>query len=627
MVVAAVVLSLWVHRAQAGPPVDLNDSGLHLSTSRWVADRVGAGHNPFDGWYPYLGLGFPQTHQYQSLPHVLTGILGLAVGVEHAYHWSLYLLLAGWPLAVYGGGRLLGIGAWAAAAAAALAPWLVSEPGYGFEAGSYTWQGLGIWPQLWAAWLLPIAIGLAWRALQRTGSPLLAGVALAACALCHLLTGWLAFAIVAVLALVHRDARRLALVLAAAAAASAWFVVPLLLDGEGAEYAGYERGTFWYDSFGARQVGRWLLSGELLDAGRLPVITVLAGVGLAVCVLRARTSDASRAVVALTALSLVLFAGRPTLGPIADLLPFGEDLFFPRFIVGVQLGGLLLAGIGAHRLAQLLPPPAVVVAGLLVVAPAVLDGLDREDRGRGFMAVQRAADADERDGVLALLASVPAGSGRVFAGALLGWGATYRIGYVPMYAQLLDRDVDAIGYQLRVASLATAAEARFDETDRAQLRTFGVRWMLLPDDREPAVPATAVGERGRHRLWRIAGPVDPVPEDGRLVLDVDVARPTTVGVAASWHPRWRATVDGEPVPVARTNAGTMAVNVDRGQHEVELRYVPFPHTWVLVVLGALGLAGLATAPARARRPGRSRRRPRRPPSPAPPRSAPSPASS
>src|SRR4051794_16469377 len=197
MVLVTVVFSLWLFRAQAHPPVDLNDSTAHLSTTEWAADRIADGHNPFDGWVPYLGLGFPQTHQYQSVPHVLTAVVGTAIGVERAYHWSLLLLLAGWPLAVYAGARLLGLDRWPAACAAVLAPWLSSAPGYGFEAASYTWQGLGIWPQLWAAWLAPVAIGLSHRALRGERSPLLAGVVVAACALCHLPTGWLVLAVVA----------------------------------------------------------------------------------------------------------------------------------------------------------------------------------------------------------------------------------------------------------------------------------------------------------------------------------------------------------------------------------------------------------------------------------------------
>ena len=74
-----------------------------------------------------------------------------------------YLLLALWPVAVYWGARLLGWDRWASVAAAAVAPLVVSAPGYGYEHESYTWQGRGVYSQLWAMWLLPVSLGLTWR--------------------------------------------------------------------------------------------------------------------------------------------------------------------------------------------------------------------------------------------------------------------------------------------------------------------------------------------------------------------------------------------------------------------------------------------------------------------------------
>jgi hypothetical protein len=660
-----------VFRAQASPPTDLNDSGLHLAMTKWASARLGDGHNPFDGWFPYLGLGFPQTHHYQSLPHVLTGAVGIVLGVTRAYHWSLYLLLAGWPVAIYAGARMVGMRQWAAAGAAVLAPWLVSEPGYGYEAGSYTWQGLGIWPQLWAAWLLPIAIGLAWRAVRGKTHPAWAGVALAACALCHFITGWLALAIVVLLPLLEgrellRRFGRLGVLLASSAAAVAWFVVPLFLDRAGADYTGYQRGSFWYDSFGARKVLQWMVSGELLDAGRLPIVTLLAAIGLGLTVHRARTHAGSRVVLLVTLLSLVLFFGRPTLGPIADLLPYGRDLFFPRLIIGVQLGGLLLAGVAVdwlgHRLLGLFrwlgPEPlavmSLVVTGLVVLAPVLRDGVRDEDRGRDFISDQHRADALDRRAMVDLLTAVRGEPGRVYAGTSSGWGSDYGVGYVPAHALLLEQEVDGIGYLLRVSSPPTESEARFDDTDPVQLRMFGIRWMLLPSDRRPPEGATLVAERGDNCLWLLDGPdgdsgyaqvvdgVGPIiaddgeslaavvaeslrsgaltadsrplirwrgrsaspttvtglegspgsvgvpivdPANGRFTFQVHARRNAYVALAASWHPRWQATIDGVGVDVAMIAPGVVATRVGPGTHAVTFRYVPFPYTWVLVLLG------------------------------------------
>lgn len=680
VVLVSVGFSLWLFRGQANPPVDLNDSGLHLSMTDWASRRLGSGHNPFDGWFPSLGLGFPQTHHYQSLPHVVTAAAGIGVGVREAYHWSLYLLLAGWPLAVYGGARLLGLGRWPAACAAILAPWLASAPGYGYEAGSYTWQGLGIWPQLWAAWLLPIAIGLGYRAVFSRLNPIWAGLAIGACTLCHFLTGWLALAIVALLPLLRwrdiaRQLGRLGLVLAAAAAAVAWFVVPMFLDRSGADYTGYERGTFWYDSFGAIRVGRWLVTGSLFDEGRLPVVTVLAAVGLVVAVLQARVHVGSRVVLLLTGLSLVLFFGRPTLGIALDALPYGKDLFYPRFIMGVHLGGLLLAGIGASWLGarllaslELLGPPllaagVVAVAGLLVLAPVVRDGVHTEDSGRAFMSDQRDADAAGRQDLLDLVASVRGEPGRVFAGTSLDWGASYKVGYVPVYAELLDQGVDSVGFLLRVSSVATSSEALFDETDPISMAAFGVRWLLLPADRTPKVPATLVGSRGSHQLWLVtgspgyaevvdgSGPIEadadtlddvvrlafqsgelgagrrplikwhgrsgdptavtgrsdlpgqvkiPVvdPANGRFTFQVVAKRDAYIVLAASWHPRWQAIVDGKHTKVVMAAPGVAATRVAAGTHAVTFEYVPYPYTWAYVLFGLVALVLVGLVPRR-----------------------------
>ena len=149
--------------------MNLNDSSFHLQMVRWADGQIDEGRVPLDGWYPYLSLGSSQFHHYQSLPHTLTAYAARATGAgdQTTYLWILYLLLALWPISVYLGARLLGWGRWTAAGAAAVSPLIVSASGYGYEHGSYTWQGYGVYSQLWAMWLLPIAWGLTWRAVTR----------------------------------------------------------------------------------------------------------------------------------------------------------------------------------------------------------------------------------------------------------------------------------------------------------------------------------------------------------------------------------------------------------------------------------------------------------------------------
>jgi hypothetical protein len=95
--------------------------------------------------------------------------------------------------------------------------------------------------------------------------------------------------------------------------------------------------------------------------------------------------------------------------------------------------------------------------------------------------------------------------GRVYAGLRSNWGNSYTVGYVPMYAWLADHDVDQVGFSFRtINSLSTDIEARFDESNLAQYEMLGIRYLLLPADHSPPVPATFITGAGGSRLYRVA---------------------------------------------------------------------------------------------------------------------------
>ncbi len=379
VVVGIVVLfNLVVLRAEARPVQNLNDASVHRSMIAWASDRIEEGHLPLDGWYPDLALGSSRFHHYQSLPHVLTGVLALAIGSERALSWTMYLGMALWPIAVYAGGRLLGWDRWVCAIAAAASPLIVSEPTLGYEWGSYAWRGYGTWTQLWGMWLLPFAWGLSWRAIAKGRSYWLAALVLALTVACHLLTGYLALLSLGVFALVKwgellRRIGRAALIGIGSLFVAAWVVVPLLADRLWTVNDEYSRGKIYYDSFGAKRILTWFASGELFDRGRPPMITILVAVGLLVALWRYRRDERARVLLFLFLVSLVLFFGRPTLGPALRLLPGSGDLFLRRFVFGVHLAGLYLAGFGRGH-----ARPARVGAAPTVPTPA---RATRGDRG------------------------------------------------------------------------------------------------------------------------------------------------------------------------------------------------------------------------------------------------------
>jgi Bacterial membrane protein YfhO len=535
LVGAAVVWNLVSLRAETLPVAYLDDSSVHEQMVRFATELLRAGKLPLTSWFPYLGEGSPQFLHYQSLPAIITGAAGLVVGPDVAFRWSLYLLLSLWPASVYLGGRLLGLGRLGAGCAAAMAPFLVSATGIGYEQHAYVWAGFGVWTQLWASITLPPAWGLTWRAIRRGRGYLAAVTAVALTVALHYETGYLALLPLLVLPLAAgrpllARVRRAAVLGVGALLAAAWVIVPLLAQRDWAARNEALQGTGLVNGYGAGKVLGWLLSGQLLDHGRLPVITLLAAVGLVLALVHCRANADSRALVALLVLCLVLSFGRATFGSLVDLLPGSGDIYFRRFEMGVQLACLLLAGGGAawcartlwrhaDRLmvrrglgsvatapsAPVLAPLSALVAMTAVLAPAwiQLGAYDRHNAAE--IEAQQRADATQGRQLDRLVAVTKRdGGGRTYAGMPSNWGADFTVGEVPVFKYLESEDVDEVGYTLRTASLMTQPEYHFDEDDPADCRLFAIRYLIVPTGYRPPIPAHPLTRAGAYALWTTA---------------------------------------------------------------------------------------------------------------------------
>ena len=526
LVAAAVSWNLASLRALTLSVPYLNDSSLHEQMVRFATAQLRAGHLPLTSWFPFLGEGSPQFLHYQSLPAIITGAVGLLIGPDPAFRWSLYLLWSLWPISVYLAARAFGAGRPAAAASAAMSPFLVSATGVGYEQHAYVWTGYGVWTQLWAMWTLPLAWGFSWRAI-RDGRGYLGAVLMTALTVAlHFETGYLALSVLLVWPLVAgrplvARLRRAAVLLAGSLLASAWVIVPLLAQRRWAAVNEPFQGTGLVNGYGARQVLDWLISGQLLDHGRLPVVTVFAAVGFGLAWL-AWSSDADARALLVALVVCLLFAfGRTTFGSLADLIPGSADIFFRRFMMGVQLAALLLAGRGAAWLAahgvRLLKarvsrwPPglsaaAALLAAVAVLAPAWLQlgAYDRHDSAA--IAAQRRADDTEGAELDRLVAVIErAGGGRTYAGMPSNWGQDFTVGAVPVFKYLESRDVDEVGYTLRTASLMTDPEYYFDDRDLSDYRLFGIHYLIIPTGSRPPVPARLDLVAGPYSLWTLPG--------------------------------------------------------------------------------------------------------------------------
>jgi hypothetical protein len=565
-VVLACVFGLWTLRTESLPVPYPNDSSVHILTLQFALQQIKGGHLPFTGWFPYLSLGSPFLMHYQSTPAVLGALLGLIIGAPHAFSFILYYLLALWPISVYFSMRLLGWDRWPASAAAAVAPLLTSVVGYGYEHESYVWWGSGLWPQLWAMWMLPLAIGFGWQAISRHRHYFAAMIATALTIAFHFLTAYYLGLAIIVLVLIRptklfRRAWPAAVVSVGAIAATLWVIVPLVVYGKWTAENEFIPNTFWDDSYGARTIGHWLITGQIYDSGRFPVITVLVGIGLVVCLFRSRRDERARVLVALWIMSLLLYFGRTTFRSAIDLLPGNKDLLLHRYIASVQLCGIFVAGVGviwlgstawrslrlgarsitrraprvrriltsvsctAHSRAQALPrlAPARVrrfvvarrrdlIGGTLCAAAivAILTPAWRNIAAYDYLSAQSGirtqltgVDAGQASDVDTLVSKAQSiGPGRFYAGMPSNWGRNFEVGQIPVYIYLSEKGIDTVGFTLRTYSLMTGPEAYFDEANPGDYEIMGIRYLLLPGGQQPPINGTTFVEQlGNYCLY------------------------------------------------------------------------------------------------------------------------------
>lgn len=507
----------------AYPVPNVNDDAEHILFIQQASDAWARGEDPLDFWVPQVELGFPQFLYYQNLAHLVVVALGKLtfglVPLRTLFDLVRYVLLVGFPLTVFWSMRRLGFSDVAAAIGAAASS-LLSSGRYGFEYDSYVWRGLGVYTQIFGMHLSFIALATLQRVATRGSGLIAAALACAALALSHLIYAYMT-AITAVVLILSGLTRanalgrvlRFSAVAALAAVITAYMWVPFFAQAGYLNVSPYlDRAK--YDSFGAPTILGWLVSGDLLDHGRVPVLTALLAVGVAAAVVK-RTRLLVLTLVLLV-LWLVLYFGRPTLGPIADLLPLHEGLLFHRFIGGVDLFAILLIGAGGAYLwelvrAELTPRrlAAVAAATAILFVPAFVERWSYYGYNTAWMRITQAAidaDTDARTVLGALAAQPP---GRAYAGLRSNWGSTLDFGIpfnsVRMYNLLTFDRFDAVAPPYRGASLNSDLLFDFNDRDPAHYRLFDVQYVIAPPTATLIAGPVPIVSTPRYVLYRAPG--------------------------------------------------------------------------------------------------------------------------
>ena len=485
----------------------LNDGVLHLAATERLSQSLAKGEPFLDPWVSEWSLGYPMWRSYQPLPHLIAGgVLAVARPLATpaaAFAFLEYLLLALLPVSIYVGGRRFGLTPVTAGIGALLAllPSGGGELGrFGLGYGAFTWRGSGLFTQLVALHFLALAIGETARALDSGKGRVRAALLLAATGLSHMVMGYAAVVVTAVLALVGLEGQRSRRLVRAsilglsAALLVLWFLVPLVLARGEVNHSRWES-PFKWDSFGAPVILNALAAGDLLDFGRWPLLTGLSAAGGLVAVWHWR-EVVPRRLLAGVAVLLLLFFGRATWGHLLLFAGVPGDLHLHRLQAPLELSIVWLAAWGLARIVEralaarlILGLGAAVTVALCMGAAGyervnyLADNARWGDDNRAAFAREAPEINAALDEVQRIVATTP---GRVSAGLAARGGKDFKVGAMPFYGLLSRRHFDQASFLYHAMSLTSEVMVTRDENDAAMDTAFGVRavvaerWKNMP---------------------------------------------------------------------------------------------------------------------------------------------------
>jgi uncharacterized membrane protein YfhO len=514
--------ALWPELSISRAP--LNDDVLHLTLADRAARQIEHVQNPLDNWTPEFALGFPVLRTYQPLSHLVVAGLHVisvnSISIVNSYLLVRFIAIALLPLSFFVCARLLGFSWGIAAAASLLAPLVSTNFLYGIEYASFTWAGTGLFAQAVATHFLLLAIGFGWIGVRTGRRVILAGILVALTLLSQLIYGYIAALTVVLMAALPDDEsprlvrlRRAVAIGGIALLGAAFQIVPLLTDQRFIAHSRWEEAWKW-DSFGAAMTLQRLFTGEMLDHGRLPILSVLALAGVALWAWkrwRGAASPAETFAAAGAALWIAIYFGRPFWGPALTVLGMSEDMHLHRVIGGAQIFLVLLAAVALGECWQRLAARRAIFAAV-VVTFALLYPMVRErsaylanNRTWGEQSLHAVA-AEQRD-IDGVIAAAKARGGRVYAGLGANWGARFLIGSVPVYAFLGPAHVPAVSYLYHAMSLPGDLMVRFNDQNPAHYRLFNVRTAVAPINVPMFSPriATASERFGRLQTYETPG--------------------------------------------------------------------------------------------------------------------------
>ncbi len=631
-----------------------SDLSIHFAEIAHLTRALGAGD--LELWNPTANLGFPSAYYYQALPQVSVAVTYLALGgllsLLFLYKLAIALPLVLLPLSCYRAVRVSGLAAPPALGAAAAAGFVFGPSPWGLGADAIFTAGL--FTQPWALLFFPLALAYAARYLAGADYLGRAVVYTLLTGLCHPFFAVALLPALAVAAWWRNGtapaAVRAALLFALVLVVSAFMWSPILVHYD--SFGGFPLRRPGEAGMSPGELLGVLLRGDLLDWSRPLSLLSLLLIAAPWVAWRRRAHIIAVLFAQAVLFACLILLGPELAGGDNHLLPAIRFLAPLQLSLALIAGttavylGLDCWSLIGRRLAARPRRRRVAHAGVAAGASAafllLVSGGYQEMHNRAFTVAERSGIARaDLDRVIDFLDHAP--DGRLLAGNDVGTGSHFLM-YLPA-AYTGSPALRAYG------GAALQSSANFEYLDHFDLRRhhrmYNARYLIadrrvdidfgravLKTDRYQLIelpvrgyfqPIELVGAISSHRRARRRATLDWLDGDepqrrrhlvvgdhaiassglsghvlaewngpSRYSADVQVAgdRAGAFLLSVTFHPGWRATVDGKRTDIIRVTPDLMAVEVAPGKHQVSFSFKRPWWSWLLMIVAALTLASI-----------------------------------
>lgn len=571
-VIFAVGFNLFMLFPETQIKMDLNDNVFaYTLISRMNITLSDIFHLPFsifhlplllDHWTPEWAMGYPVFSYYQHIPHLTVVLLyrillltsyflPFTLSLMSTFNWFKYLMLSFFPLAIYYSGRKFDLSKLTSASSALISTFISTQYLYGTDYNSLVFRGSGMYTQLWGIFFLPLALSAVYQSLKYNKSYITAVVFLSLSLAGHLVFGYIAVLSTPLLylifimnnltikqsqqsvfsALVNSGltfGKRLLFILSSAFILLSYWLIPLILN------SAYQNKSFWddltkFNSYGAMQIIKWLLNGQIFDNARWPVLTTMVAMGFFYALysyftsreksLRVTTKTSFLFFPLLFLFWLVLYFGRYTFGSLFDLLPMSEGLHGHRLINGVHVAGIFLAGLSLEWFYKTLEPIRNQIIKFIIfitLITLILFPVIKERYDYLFyntISIRNAMTAYSKDAgnfekvIDTINKNGPA---RVNIGRPGNWGRNFNIGQSSSYFGLSVNNLDTIGFEPESWSPNTDIEQFFSEYAKNHYRLFNIDYIVAPPEEKFATETASftkkIAQYGKFVVYKVTTP-------------------------------------------------------------------------------------------------------------------------